>query len=95
MKIRTELLFEALLFAFSLLLLVLMLLNTAALQQSEYRCESIGREIAALGRENELLEARCVSSMSLQELESYAREVLGMQTARPRQTLYCEITELP
>ena len=91
LKLRNGFLFEVLLIGFSALLLVLMLLNVSALQQCEDSCARLQSEISATQRENELIYARCQSAMSLGELEAYAREVLGMQTARPRQTVYTQL----
>ena len=91
LKLRNGILFEVLLIGFSALLLVLMLLNVSALQQCEDSCARLQSEISATQRENELIYARCQSAMSLGELEAYAREVLGMQTAKPRQTVYTQL----
>lgn len=90
MKKCSEYIFEALLFSFSAMMLVMMLLCTVQL----YRLEDSSIKTEALiieqRSENLLLEARCESFMGLSELEEYALNVLHMQQARPWQTVYLE-----
>ncbi|MGI5976461.1 MAG: hypothetical protein ACOX68_02025 [Candidatus Limivicinus sp.] len=86
-------LFVAIVFAFSAFLAVLSLLisiKLAALNDSALKLE---KEAEELREENELLTAQCENSISMEKLESYATEVLGMQHCSPDQIEYIEFKE--
>lgn len=76
---RTEHLFQAVCLGFSALLLVLSLLLDARLAALNDAAAEREREAGRLLAENARLRARCESSLSLEEIERYAREELGMQ----------------
>ena len=77
---------------FSLLLLVLCLFWRVRLAQTEERIAALEDAIEKAENEGRVLTARYESSMSLEELDAYARQVLGMQPPGPEQIIY---TELP
>jgi hypothetical protein len=74
-----EILFRAICLGFSLLLLVGSLLY--GIQTTAYNdaAAAYRREAERLRSENAILLARCESSLSLEEIERYAVEELGMQ----------------
>lgn len=88
-----EFIFEILLFVFSALMLVLMLFGCIRLRQAEDASQALESSIAQQRRENRLLQARCESCMSLEELEKYAINELGMQQCRPWQIVYIDISD--
>ena len=87
----SDFIFEIVLFSFSALVLVLMLLGCVQLSQSEDRTEKMETAILERRRENRILQARCESCMSMEELEEYALNELGMQQCRPWQIVYIEL----
>lgn len=76
---RPENFFRAICLLFSALLLVLSLLCDARLAALNDLAAEREREAARLRAENARLLARCESSLSLEEIERYAVEELGMQ----------------
>ena len=76
---RPENLFRAICLCFSVLLLVLSLLWDIRLAALNDLAAGKKRETERLKAENARLLARCESSLSLEEIERYAVEELGMQ----------------
>ncbi len=93
MRKISDFVFETVLFSFSAIVLVLMLLGCVRLSQSEDRTEKLRLSIAEQRSENRMLQAECEACMSLAELEEYALNELGMQQCRPWQIVYLEIAE--
>lgn len=90
-KQLNETLFRAVGLCFSAVLIVLALLTnikTAAVNDEAAR---LRQETEALKLENELMCAEYDNSMSLEELEAYARDVLGMQQCSPSQIYYIDL----
>ncbi len=85
-----EKLFRAICFGFSVLLLVLSLLLDARLAALNDLAAEREREAARLRTENARLRARCESNLSLEEIERYAREELGMQSLSGEQMIPAE-----
>ena len=83
--------FRAVCLVFSALLLVLSLLTAARTTAVNDRAAALKQEIAALRTENEILLARCESAVSLETLEHYALEELGMQPPRSEQIVYLDL----
>jgi len=88
-KIR-ETVFNSVCFAFSIFILLLCLLNSVKLAEVNDFAAELDREAELLKTENEILRAELESSLSIAELEKYAREVLGMQSCSPGQIIYIE-----
>lgn len=88
MKNVNESLFHAICFCFSALLLVMSLLGSIRLAAANDRNVRLERQIRALQEENAVLRQRYESSISLEEVERYATEVLGMQRCTPAQIIY-------
>ncbi len=84
-------LFRAICLGFSALLLVLSLLTEAHMTAVSDRAAQMKTEIAALKTENEVLLARCESRVSLETLEKYAREELGLQPCRSDQLRFLSL----
>ncbi len=88
MKETVEKLFLAICFGFSALLLVLSLLCSIRLAAENDRVLRLQREAETLREENAALLARYESSVSLEQIEQYARRVLGMQSCSAEQVVY-------
>ncbi len=88
MKYIYESLFRAVGFCFSAALLVLSLLCSIKLAAVNDTAARLEKEVNALQEENARLRAACETSLSLEEIERYAREELGMQRCMPGQILY-------
>ena len=94
MKQVCEVIFRAVCLGFSACMLVLSLLTSiraAAVRDSAAR---LRREIEALETENAVLRARYESSISLEEIERYATEILGMQRCTAGQVVYIETKDM-
>lgn len=91
MKRKRLPLFETLLMAVSAVLLVLMLFGCISLRQAEDKRRELESAIVQQREENRLLLAKCRNILSLEELERYAVEELGMQLPRPWQIVYSEL----
>ena len=90
MKETNEILFRAICLLFSALLLVLSLLcsiRLAAVNDSAARLE---REKTRREEENAVLRAAYESSVSLEAIEEYAVDTLGMQRCMPGQIVWIE-----
>ena len=90
MKKLGETLFRAVCLCFSALLLVLSLLCGIRLTAVNDVAAERKREAERLKIENERLRARCESSLSLEEIERYATQVLGMQHLSAEQIIRIE-----
>ena len=85
---RPENLFRAICLCFSALLLVLSLLWDIRLAAVNDLAAARKREAERLQAENARLLARCESSLSLEEIERYAVEELGMQRLSGEQMIW-------
>lgn len=92
-KRTSELLFSTVAAVFSAVLLVLSLLCSVELASVNDRAAELEKETEKLKTENQILLTKCENSMSLEELESYAVNVLGMQRPVPGQIQYIDFTE--
>ena len=90
MKKTGDTLFLTVTLCFSALLLVLSLLCGVRMARLNDRAAACRREAAELQTENERLRARCACSLSLEEIERYAVEKLGMQRLRGEQIIVVE-----
>lgn len=93
-KRSSELLFNAIGAIFSAVLLVMSLLCAIELAAVNDRAAAFEKETERLKTENQILLTQCENSMSLEELERYAIDELGMQRPAPGQIRYIELTEL-
>ena len=87
MKHVNELLFRAVCMAAAAMLLLLSLLCSIRLTAVNDRAASLLRENEELEAEIAVLTARAESRMSLDALEQYATEVLGLQRCTPGQII--------
>lgn len=90
MKEVCETLFRAIGFCFSAMLLVLSLLTSIKLAAVNDTAAGMERAVEKLRAENEILRAEYENSISLEEIERYAVEELGMQRCSPSQIVYIE-----
>lgn len=93
MKQINEILFRAVCLCAAALLLVISLLCSIRVTAVNDRAARLERENAALEAEIAVLAARAESSLSLEELERYAVEKLGMQRLSPGQVILIEAPE--
>lgn len=93
MREVNERLFRAICLGFSALLLVLCLLTKIDLAAERERGARLLREIETLSGENESLWARTEERLSLEAIERYAREELGMRPCTPQQLIYLDDPE--
>lgn len=92
-KRNTELFFNAVAVLFSALLLVMSLLCAVETAEVNDQAAALEKENERLKTENQILQTRLDNSLSLEELEIYALEELGMQRPAPGQIRTIEITE--
>lgn len=92
-KRTSELFFNTIAALFSALLLVLSLLCAVETASVNDRAAALEKENERLKTENQILQTRLDNSLSLEELETYALEELGMQRPAPGQIRTVEITE--
>lgn len=85
--------FSSILLFFSALVIVLSLLAAARTAELRDKSEKLSTEIHEIKRENILLKSRCDNEVSLDYLERYATNVLGMQHISPNQIFYLETDE--
>jgi len=90
MKELNETLFKAICLCFSACMLVLSLLTTIDAAAQREQQDRLQREIQTLSAENESLRSRVEAELSLEEIERYAREELGMQPCGPGQIVYLQ-----
>ena len=79
---------------FSAVIVVLSLLASAKLAEVEDRSEKLKKETALLEQRNRLLQAQCENLVSIEDLERYAIEQLGMQRLSPGQVFYLETDDV-
>ena len=84
----TELLFRAVALLFSAVLLILSLLHNISLAASSDSAAGLMAEKRRLEEENEYLRAEISMSLSLEEIERYAREELCMVYRSPENLIY-------
>ncbi len=72
---------------FSALLLVFSLFNSIALAAAGDTLAGQEKELKELELENKCLTAECESRLSLENIETYAEEVLGMRRCSPEQII--------
>lgn len=87
----SSLMFRIICVGFSLLLLVGALLGSIKLAALNEELTALERELSELKNDNRILQAEYESSLSLEELERYAREELGMQTLNPSQIYHIDL----
>ena len=92
-KRTSEILFNTIAALFSAVLLVLSLLCAVELAAVNDQAAALEKENERLKTENQILQTRLDNSLSLEELETYALEELGMQRPAPGQIRTIEITE--
>ena len=93
MKQLNETLFTAVTLCFSALLLVMTLLTGIKLAAVNDTAARLEQETARLRTQNGILEAEYENSLSLEEIERYAEEVLGMQRCTPEQMIYIQMED--
>ena len=93
MKQLNETLFTAVTLCFSALLLVMTLLTGIKLAAVNDAAARLEQETARLRTQNGILEADYENSLSLEEIERYAEEVLGMQRCTPEQMIYIQMED--
>ena len=93
MKQINEILFRAVCLCAAALLLVISLLCSIRVTAVNDRAARLERENTALEAEIAVLAARAESRLSLEELERYAVEKLGMQRLSPGQVILIETPE--
>ena len=91
MKTISEILFRAVCFCFSAVILILSLLTSIKLAAVNDTAAELDAAVGRLKTENEILRAEYENSLSLEEIERYASEKLGMQRQTPRQIIYIEL----
>lgn len=90
MKKYRETAFTVICIAFSLLMLLLSLVDFIRLAGLNDEAAGLEKEIICLRQENAVLKVELENSLSLAELEEYACGVLGMQRCSPGQIIYLE-----
>ena len=93
MKQINEILFRAVCLCAAALMLVMSLLCSIRVTAVNDRAARLERQNAALEAEIAALTARAESRLSLEELERYAVEKLGMQRCGPDQIILIETPE--
>ena len=90
MRKRSAALFKAVCVVFSVCTLVLCLLWRVRLAQAEENIAALEDALKEAETEARVLTAKYDSSISLEELDSYARGALGMQPPEPGQIVYLD-----
>ena len=93
MKQLRESFFKLICFSFCAAVLVLFLLTTIDISVERDRRGRLAREGQMLADENERLKARVEETFSLEAIERYAREELGMQPGSAGQIVYLDMSE--
>ena len=88
MRVVNETLFRAICLCFSGLLLVLLLLTDIDYAAEREHAQRLLREIETLNEENASLRERAAKQLSLERIERYARDMLGMRPCEPEQIVY-------
>lgn len=87
----SRILFRIICIGFSLTLLVGALMGSIELAALNEELTALEQELTKLKNDNRILQAEYESSLSLEELERYATEELGMQTLKPSQIFYIDL----
>lgn len=87
----SRILFRIICIGFSQLLLVGTLMGSIELAAMNEELTALEQELSELKNDKRILQARYESSLSLEELERYAKEELGMQTLKPSQIFYIDL----
>lgn len=87
----SRILFRIICIGFSLLLLVGTLMGSIELAAMNEELTALEQELSELKNDKRILQAGYESSLSLEELERYAKEELGMQTLKPSQIFYIDL----
>lgn len=90
MRKRSAALFKVVCVVFSVCTLVLCLLWRVRLAQAEENIAALEDALKEAETEARVLTAKYDSSISLEELDSYARGALGMQPPEPGQIVYLD-----
>ena len=90
MRQINEILFRAVCLCAAVLMLLMSLLCSIRVAAVNERAAKLERENAALTEEIAMLTARSESRLSLEELERFASEKLGMQRLTPGQIIMME-----
>ena len=90
MKRVSELLFKAVGLCFSAVMILLSLLTAVKLAAVNDRAAELDKSVQQLKTENEILRAEYENSLSLEEIERYAIEKLGLQRQSPGQVFYID-----
>lgn len=90
LKKVNESLFRAVVFCFSALMVILSLLANIRLAAASDRAAGLQKELEELKTENQILRAEYENSVSLEEIERYATQVLGLRRCAPGQVQYIE-----
>lgn len=80
-----EILFQILCVSASVILLVMSLLYGVRLTERNQQAAAVKTAVETLREENETLRVRCACQWSLEEIERYARDELGMQNLSAEQ----------
>ncbi len=93
MKQLWESFFKVICFSFSALILVMFLLTTIDVSVERDKRGRLAREVQELTEENERLRAQAESLYSLESIEKYARDILGMRPCAASQIVYLDFSE--
>ena len=91
MKQLNESFFKVICLSFSALILILFLLTTIDVAAERDNRGRLAREVQELADENERLNARVEEQLSLEAIERYAREKLGMLPGSTGQIVYLDL----
>ena len=91
MRKPRETLFQILCVGASAILLVMSLLYGARLAARNQEAAEAKAAVEALREENQRLRVRCACCFSLEEIDRFAREELGMQPLRAEQILRADL----
>jgi uncharacterized membrane protein (DUF106 family) len=91
MKKLSNLFFRLVCLSFSLAMLVAALLGSIELAAINEELTDKESQLKTLKEENRILQAQYESSLSLEALERYAVEELGMQRLSPGQIIYIDL----
>lgn len=91
MKKVNSLLFTLVCAAFSAALLIMALFASMELAEVNDAATETQSEIERLKEENGVLRAELETELSLQEIDEYAREKLGMRTPNAEQIIYTDL----
>ena len=93
MKLVSEYLFCLICVCFSAVLLVMSLLGAVQLAALSDAASDLEQQVQTLKQENQSLRVAYETALSLDEIERYAAEELGMQRCSPGQIIYVSAEE--